>query len=145
MIPDPNLVAPILLQLFNGSEALLLGIFLLWALRYLWLETKRRGLHWTDWFMMRLPPPMALVVAILVNDSANWLRSIVIWDWRTFGKAGDFTRMQLFLLAIAGLVAITGVLCKIRAVTKPDYGNEPWLICLALVLIFVVISLILLV
>jgi hypothetical protein len=131
----------LLLELFNGSEVILKGIFMLWALRYLWLETRRRGLHFIDWFRFRLPPSMGFIIAVIVSDSSEWLRSAAIWVWRRFYHGGELVPWQIAALLTAGFIGILGGLCKIRSVTKPDYGDEPWLVCLAMVLVFVAISL----
>lgn len=136
---NPDVGVPFLLELFNGGSVLLEGLFLLWALRYLWLEARRRNLmliaRWRN-----LPPSMSFIVAVIVFDFSSWLRSVVVWTWRRFYDSGPFQDWHLYMLLVAGMIGTIGALCKIRAVTKPDYGSEPWLICLALVLVFVVVS-----
>ena len=107
---------------------------------YLWRETARRGLGVRAWFL-HMPPSMHLAIAIFVFDSGVWLRSAVIWGWRRFFGAGDFGAMQLSLLAYGGAVIVIGSLCKIRAITKPDYGNGPWLASAGAVALFLGVSL----
>jgi len=141
-MPSVNVDTSVLLELFNGSDVILRGIFMLWALRYLWVETRRRNLHFLDWLLFRLPPSMGFIIAVVVSDTSVWLRDIAIWAWRRFDHALDFSPWQLGLLIFAGVISIVGGLCKIRSVTKPDYGDEPWLICLTLVLVFIVASLV---
>lgn len=136
---SPNVSAPILLELFNGGALILEGLFLLWALRYLWLESKRRNLRIRDWFY--LPPSMSLVVAVIVFDFSSWLRSLVVWSWRRFYEAGAFQPWHTDILLAAGAIGVLGALCKIRAVTKPDYGSAPWLFCTGLIVVYVVMSL----
>jgi hypothetical protein len=85
---------------------------------------------------------MGFIIAVLVSDISVWFHDVAIWAWRHFDLALNFTSWQLVLLVFAGVVGTTGGLCKIRAVTKPDYGDAPWLSCLALVVIFIVASLI---
>jgi hypothetical protein len=132
----------ILLELFNGSDAILRSIFMLWALRYLWVETRRRSLGFADWVFFKLPPSMGFIIAVIVSDVSVWLRDITIWAWRRFYYANAFDSWQLGSLLIAGTIGVVGGLCKIRSVTRPDYGDGPWLSCLALVLAFIVASLI---
>lgn len=139
---SPNVGVPILLELFNGGSVLLEGVFLLWALRYLWLEARRRQITIRSWWNSGgFPPSMGFIVAVIVYDFSSWLRSLVVWTWRRFYNAGPFTEWHLYMLVAAGLIGAVGALCKIRAVTKPDYGDEPWLICFALVLVFIAASL----
>lgn len=139
---DPNL----LLELFNGSGMIVDGIFLAWCVWYLWRETGRRKDQqpelrsvWTWW--LHLPPAMNFIVAVLVHDSGVWMRSVVIWVWRRFYGAGDFGIAQGALMTLGGLAIVVGGLCKIRAVTKPFYGDGPWLTTLYLVLVFLAGSL----
>lgn len=139
IMENPNVATPILLELFNGGSVLLEGLFLIWAIRYLWLETRRRRLGFRDW--LNLPPSMALVVAVIVFDFSSWLRSLVVWSWRRFYDAGAFVDWHTNTLLLAGAIGVVGALCKIRAVTQPDYGSAPWLFCTGLIVIYVVISL----
>lgn len=127
---------PVLLELFNGGSVILEGVFMLWALRYLWTESRRRNLRPRDWWF-GLPPSMSFIVAVVVFDSGSWVRSLAVWSWRRFYHSGEFAPWHLFALLIAAAVGLVGALCKIRAVTQPDYGNEPWLVCLALTVLFI--------
>lgn len=137
---SPSVGAPFLLEIFNGGSVLLEGLFILWAVRYLWVEARRRQLVLADW--TRLPPSMAFIVAVIVFDFSSWLRAVVVWSWRWFydANAGSFTHWQLMLLIAAEVIGVTGALCKIRAVTKPDYGDTPWLVCFGVVLAFIIFS-----
>ena len=85
---------------------------------------------------------MGFIIAVLVADFSTWLHSFVIWIWRRFYDSGPYTLWQMELLLLCGVIGIIGGLCKIRAVTKPDYGDEPWLICFGLVMVFIAASLI---
>lgn len=135
---DPSLP----LELLNGAGLVVDGIFLAWGVWYLRRETLRRNyassvLAW----IVRIPPHMNFVIAVLVHDAGVIARSAVIWAWRRAG-AGDFSVDQLAALALGALMIVVGGLCKIRAVTKPDHGDGPWLACLAALLIFLAGSLI---
>lgn len=134
---DPNLP----LELLNGAGVVLELCFLSWMAVYLWRETRRRHLGPRNWFF-GLPPSMHLAVAIFVFDSGVWLRSSVIWAWRRFFGAGDFNATQLGILGFGGAVIVVGSLCKIRAITKPDYGDGPWLASAGAVALFLGASLI---
>lgn len=128
---DPGLP----LELLNGAGVVLEFCFLSWMALYLWRESRRRNLKARDW-LFRLPPSMHLAVAIFVFDSGVWLRSAVIWMWRRFFHAADFSALQLGLLGVGGFVLVVGSLCKIRAITKPDFGNGPWLMSAGAVILF---------
>lgn len=127
------------LEMSNGASGLVEMMFMALMVRYLYLEAKRRRLRRRDWFF-RMPPSMHLAIAILVFDLGVWMRSALIWVWRKFYGAGEFSTMQLMVLGVGSLIIIIGSLCKIRAVTKPDLGNSPWLIALGVVVVFCALS-----
>lgn len=128
------------LELLNGAGMVLETCFLGLMVLYLLKETKRRGLGVADWIGGRLPPSMNFALAVMVCDSGVWLRSIVVWSWRRFYDGGGFGNYQLAFLALGALAIVVGSLCKIRAITKPDHGNGPWLASAAAVLLFVVVT-----
>lgn len=132
---DPRLP----LELLNGAGMIVDGIFIAWGAHYLFREADRRGLALWEW-VVETPPHMNLVVAVLVHDAGVWLRSLVIWSWRRF-YGGDFGPWQGALLAAGALLIVVGGLCKIRAVTRPDHGDGPWLACLYVLAIFLAGSL----
>lgn len=129
-------------ELTNGADAILKGIFILWALRYLWVETRRRKLTFWHWLNFSLPPSMGFIIAVIISDFASWIRAVVIWIWRRFYSSGDYPLWQTEFLVLAGIIGVVGGLCKVRSVTKPDYGDKLWLLCLAFVIIFIGASLI---
>ena len=129
---DPSLP----LELLNGAGMVLETCFLSCMALYLFREVRRRQLSVRDW-VFDLPPSMHLAVAIFVFDFGVCLRSAVIWIWRHFYKAGDFGLIQMSLLAYGGAIIVIGSLCKIRAITKPDFGNGPWLMSLAAMILFI--------
>jgi hypothetical protein len=93
---------------------------------YLSKEAKRRGLRRLDWF--KLPPSMSLILAMFVYDVGVFMRSATIWIWRRIdGGAGSLDGPEGLSLVIGGALIVLGSLCKIRALTKPDHGDGPWL------------------
>lgn len=121
--------AVFLLEILNGGAVTPELFWLVLLAIYLSKESRRRGLHYLDWFS--LPPSMDLILAVFISDAGVWLRSVTIWAWRRFDDAGDFNQAQQVLLIIGGAMIVVGHLCKIRAMTRPDHGNGPWLIAMA--------------
>lgn len=115
----------LLLELLNGAaftpELLCLAILA----NYLAREARDRGLRWFDWF--HLPANMDLVLAVLICDFGLFARTTITWAWRFFGM-GDFNAAQVAGLVGGGVFITLGFLCKIRALTRPDYGNGPWIV-----------------
>lgn len=112
------------LEILYGTAGLPELLWLVLLTVYLSRESNRRGLRWHDWF--KLPPSMNLILAVFLVDLAFSIRAILIWLWRR-GGSGEFNDIQIAILIIAGAMVIVGTLCKIRAITHPDYGNGPWL------------------
>lgn len=132
---DPSLP----LEMLNGVGVILAVCFLAFLTVYLAREHKARDLRFRDWFF-RLPPSMHLVVAIYVFDLGVVVRAGVIWIWRRFFSGGDMSLIQLALLLVgAGIIAI-GSLCKIRAISKPSFGNWPWVASTGLVVFYLAIE-----
>lgn len=128
------------LELLNGAGMVLEFCFIGLMLMYLWRETRRRGLAFADWIGGKLPPSMNLAIAVVVCDCGVWVRTIVIWAWREFYGGGDFGNWQAAALVLGALLIVVGSLCKIRAVSKPDYGDGPWMLAAAATLAFVLAS-----
>lgn len=118
------------LQILNGSAVAPEVLWLVLLAVYLSRESRRRGLRWFNWFA--LPPSMNLMLAIFIFDAAILTRTTVIWAWRRFDLAGQFGPAQATVLIVSGSFVLIGSLCKIRAMTHPDFGNWPWLAATAI-------------
>ena len=132
----------LLLELLNGGGIVIEACFILFLLMYLRKETLRRGIGIKEWYHFDLPPSMNLAVAVLVFDFGVFARTTVIWAWRKFYGAAEFNPNQIMLLSFAAVVIIVGGLCKIRAVSFPDYGHFPWVMTALMILSFILGSLI---
>lgn len=128
--------AAFFLEILNGGavtpELIWLGMLTI----YLGKEARRRGFRWWNWF--HLPPSMDLMLAIWIFDAAIVARSWVVWAWRRFDDGGDFAEWHLAALTVSGFFILAGALCKIRAWTRADYGNWPWLVSCLLTIISII-------
>lgn len=113
------------LEILNGGAVTPEFLWLVLLAIYLSREARRRGLNFYDWF--RLPPSMNLILAVFIFDLAILSRSWVIWAWRRFDGAGEFGSAQVAAMVVSGAFILIGSLCKIRALTYPDYGSWPWM------------------
>lgn len=127
------------LELINGAGAILDACFLLLIGFYLVKEHRRRGLAFSDW-LGGLPPSMHFAVAVAACDAGILLRTSSSWVWRRFYAAGPFPSWLLALLILGGVGIVVGMLCKIRSISRPDYGDAPWLIALYALTIFLFLS-----
>lgn len=112
------------LELLNGGAITPEIICLVLLGRYLVNESKRRGLRAFDW--LKLPPSMNLILAVFISDLGVFLRSATVWHWRHFTRAPDFTGPETFIMMIGAVLVVLGPLCKVRALTEPDFGRRPW-------------------
>ena len=124
------------LEVLNGGAVTPEWIWLVILTVYLSRESRRRGLHFFDWF--NLPPSMNLILAVFIVDISIVTRSLVVWWWRRFDGAGTFGPIQTTALIVSGFFILAGTLCKIRALTHPDFGNGPWLAATAVTIASVV-------
>ena len=127
-----------MLDLFNAESALLSLIFLAFLFFYLRRERKKRGLKVRDYFLLRIPPAMALACAIFVYDLGALIRSGGIFAWRQVYGHAPFNSRQLIYLTIGAVLMTLGGLYKISAITRPAYGNWPWLMSLVAFMLYIV-------
>ena len=113
------------LEILNGGAVTPEVVCLVLLSIYLSKESRRRGLRWFNWF--NLPPSMNLVLAMFIFDVGVLIRSEIIWYWRRFSGSANFTVAEIACLIFGGALVVIGSLCKIRALTRPDHGDGPWL------------------
>lgn len=128
------------LEIFNGMGMVLSAIFLVLMIQYLVKETRRRKLPYRSWFF-RLPPSMHFAVAITVYVFGVLMRTSAAWTWRRFGYGGEFGAGLICMFAMSAVIIVVGGICQIRAISKPDWGDGPWLLSTAAVIAFVVTDL----
>lgn len=125
-----------LLELTNGAWSVL-GAFLLFALiRYLLIEHKTRHLSQRDW-LAGLPISMQLAVGILVVIAGLTLNSFVLSIWRATTGGGPLQVPYATMVGIGRGVVCLGMLCLIRVITRPHYGNRIWMASTAAVFIYI--------
>jgi hypothetical protein len=113
-----------ILENMNGA-AIVPALICTWLFaRYLLKEGKRREKRLFDWF--HFPPGMDLVLAMVFFNTMVLGERMTKWVWRRFLGADDFRGVETFFMFLFGAGIVVALLCKIRALTKPDYGNGPW-------------------
>lgn len=111
------------LEILNGGNVTPSVISLAILAWYLIKEAHRANLRWFDWF--HLPDNMSFILAVFIFDSGVVLKAFIVWAWRYTG-GGPFNMYLTSGLIISGMLTIFGSLCKIRAMTEPNYGGRPW-------------------
>lgn len=79
------------------------------------------GRGWRD----RLTRSMRIMSGVLAVSVGVGISSIEKARWRMFG--GDIHNLSKTWLLIGGVLALVGFLCLVREISKPLYGNGPWI------------------
>ena len=114
------------LEITSGSGIVPELTMMILLMTYLSKEARDRNLHFLDW--PSLPPQMDLVIALLIFDSGILINSCMVWVWRRFLNAASFNITQSIFLGLGRTLILFGSICVVRALTKPDYGDRPWII-----------------
>jgi hypothetical protein len=114
---------PKILEALNAAALVPAIICLVLLVRYIRAAAIARGLRPYGW--IHLPPSMNLALAMLIFDVAVIMRLLVTVAWYAIGLQ-IIPVQAMFLIAI--ILIIFGLLCKIRALTQPDYGRISWVL-----------------
>ena len=118
-----------LLAVINGVWGLLAFALALVTVVYVYQEGTERRLTIRQW-LFGMPLGMRVAVAIMIIAFGVVLTRGTIWVWRTLYGGGPFTQTMLALLLTGAVLGAVGFLCAIREISKPLYGDWPWLAAL---------------
>jgi len=126
-----------ILEIQNGDWGIAAAALAVICGFYLAHETvARKAWGWT--WRQRWTQGMRNAVAIGTMAMGVAIRSAAAWAWRNSG--GDLKDLSQTWLLIGGVIAVVGFLCVIREISKPLYGNAPWLWTLAAMVVFTLFS-----
>lgn len=117
-----------ILEQVNGSVALLTFFFLCFSSWYLWDFLAYRG------FAMRaalvgLPPAVTLLLVMDVEKLGTLMTRSVIWGWRIMGGGLiPFSHAETTILLVGASLTAIGLLLLIRLLSRPYFGEWPWLV-----------------
>lgn len=127
--------AKFVLEVQNGNWSIVAaGLGLVCLIYYIHETIALRVWGW-DW-RSRLTPGMRNAIALGTLSLGVCIRSTAIYLWRAGG--GDINDLSETWILIGGIVAVVGFLCTIREISRPLYGNAPWLWTLAVMVLFTV-------
>jgi hypothetical protein len=84
---------------------------------------------------------LALALALYLDKLGVLMTRVSVWTWRRFGDGlvgGPMNDAQLYLLLVGTPLSAIGLLWLIEILSRPRYGNWPWLACVAITLIFLI-------
>lgn len=121
----------IFLEVTSGSGVVPLFILTLILINYIIRESYRRIQAGYDVDWISPPPHIDFALAVLTLVVGVLINATVVWAWRRFFGGIDFNMLQKVLLGIGRTLTLFGSICIVRALTKPDYGDKPWIIAWA--------------
>jgi hypothetical protein len=122
-----------LLEVLNGNWGIAGAALTIICAFYLAHETfalKVLGWGWRG----RITRGMRVATAVMTSSFGVAIRSAEIVHWRMSG--GSLADISQFWLILGGVIALVGFLCTIREISKPLYGNAPWIWTLAAMAIY---------
>lgn len=114
------------LELINGSIAILSFFLLFFLTTYLVSDIKREGFSFKTFFWMSTAA--SLVVSLFIEKTGTFATRTVIWLWRTNGGGVVFDQTQDFFLIFGSLLTTAGLVMMIRVLSRPRFGNWPWMV-----------------
>lgn len=130
------------LETVNGVVAILTFFLLIFLTMYLFSELRRRHLAWRA-LMMSLPIGMSLALALYVEKVGALLTRVVVWVWRRLGAGGaggPMSHVQLQAMLLGAVLMAIGLLMLIRVLSKPRFGNWPWIVSGCITVGYVAVS-----
>lgn len=118
------------LEVINGAWALLSIALMMVCAAYLYHELVSRRIAFA--WRKRWTRGMRVSAAIATLSLGIFVTRSTIYVWRHFFDGGDFSKLQLSLLIFGAAIGALGFLCAIREISRPLYGNRPWLVMLFL-------------
>jgi hypothetical protein len=113
-----------LLEVLNGNWGIAGGALTIICGFYLAHETfalKVLGWGWRK----RITRGMRVATAVMTSSFGVAVRSAEVVRWRMSGASP--ADLSQFWLTFGAVIALVGFLCTIREISKPLYGNAPWI------------------
>lgn len=117
-------------EILNGNAALAAISLTIICAIYLAHEAVALKVWGWEW-RSRLSRGMRVAMAVMTLSVGAGLRSVEVVRWRVMGG-----KLSEFWLTAGSIVAMIGFLCCIREISKPLYGDGPWLWTLAAMVIY---------
>lgn len=112
-----------LLELLNGNWGIAAAALTIICGIYLSHESIARRIP--IWDRSRMTLGMRVSVGLFFLSAGIAIRSAEVYLWRRFGGS-DLSELNQPVLVIGSALALIGFLCCIRVISRPLYGNWPW-------------------
>jgi len=84
---------------------------------------------------------LALALALYLDKVGVLVTRVAVWTWRHFGdglKGGPMNDTQVHALLAGTALSAVGLLWLIGILSRPRYGNGPWLACITVTAIYLI-------
>jgi hypothetical protein len=129
------------LEIINGSISILTFFLLFFLVVYLISDLKREGFSVKVFFLMSTA--VSLVVALFVEKLGALTTRTVIWIWRAHGGNLPFSTLEDILLVVGAVFTAAGLVMMIRVLSRPRFGEWPWIVSSVAALDYTALELIL--
>ncbi|HXP66173.1 MAG TPA: hypothetical protein VN815_11925 [Steroidobacteraceae bacterium] len=129
------------LEQVNAAASLLTFSLLIFLTFYLWDWLVYKGR--TPWraLLIGLPPAIALAALLYLDKVGTLLTRSVVWMWRVFGEGVvPFTDAETFFLLGGSLITSIAVLLMIRLLTRPRFGDWPWMASASITCLYLAVT-----
>lgn len=126
-----------LLELLNGNWGIAAAALTIICGVYLSHEAIARNINL--WERDRMTLGMKVSVGLFFLSLGVAIRSAEVYFWRRLG-ASDLNALNQTWLILGSGIALVGFLCCIRVISRPLYGNAPWIWTLIAMIGFNLIS-----
>lgn len=121
-----------LLDTMNGVITIMSAALIVILTAY--LISRRREINF---LAVSLPIGMSLALAIYVREMGSLLTRLVLWAWlRVGGVSLPATGIQASLMLIGAFGMIFGLLWLIAILSRPQWGDWPWLATAAAAIVY---------
>lgn len=127
-----------ILELINGSISILTFFLLLFLTIYLKYDLHRANFTWKTFFLSSTA--VSLVVAMFFDKIGTLMTRTVIWAWRVKGGTIVLNGIEDLFLVTGAFFTALGSIMLIRVLSRPRFGNWPWLISALFVIGYVIVE-----
>lgn len=119
------------LEVINGSISILTYFVLLFLGYYLITELGLKRFTWKNLFI--ISTAIGLAFSLFIEQLGSFLTRMIIWFWRMAGANVPFTPTQNGMLVLGAAITMVGLIMMIRVLSRPRFGEWPWVIATAIV------------
>lgn len=127
-----------ILELLNGTSSILVFFLLVWLSFHLYDRHSEDGIGIVA-SVLGMAGGVSLALYLYVEQAGLFLTRAVVFNWRINGAMYPFTFSQNIIFGLGAFMVSSGILLMIRLLSRPRFGEWPWVMTAAVTSLFVVI------